>query len=659
MIKIIFSFVLVSFFGQINAQSELDSLRKVAKILMMTDRDAYFKVSDKVIDLLKKNKNDSLLALYYLSRSMMHQIGKEYNKALNYNDSVIYLKKTPIELLNRAELGKAEMMWKLNYPMKNVFALLENAKKTAFERNDSVQLSSIYFRYSSIYMEKGNFLEAIKAMKMASTIRPKILYYPKLIDFSKLSKLFLLINDLDKAEFYYKKSREMAVVAKYKLVNKQLAVLGSFIEKRKGNYLKADSLLNIALDSYRKSKSKSDVFSTLVLLLGLGFEQGDKTKIEKYLKLTNSNIKFAKDEGMKAKYFLLRAKLNLDKKDFISTENDLKFAKEIIEQIHNLPYDIEYIKTLTELEKEKKNFAKSLFLNEKYHLLKDSLNRFQSQQIIFDIEEKYQAKEKQKHIELLEAKNALFETKINQEKLQKYLILGGAGVSLLFLFFLGITYYKVKEKNKLIEKTLRQKDYLLKEIHHRVKNNLQLITSLLNLQSKYIKDDKAKEVSMDGKNRVRAMSLIHQFLYQKEDLVNMELGEYFDKLIKELFEAYKVSEKRVAVLFDIERIEIDVDRVIPLGLIFNELITNILKYAFPDDRKGKIEISLKKVSNDIVFTVNDNGVGVENFNDMERDNSFGFTLIEALLQKWNGEFEIYAENGTKAKISIPFGVKVI
>ena len=132
MVKIIFSFILVSFFGQINAQSELDSLRKVGKSLMMTDRDAYFKVSDKVIDLLKKNKNDSLLAIYYLSRSMMHQMGKEYNKALNYNDSVIYLKKTPIKLLNRAELGKAEMMWKLNYPMKNVFALLENAKKNCF-----------------------------------------------------------------------------------------------------------------------------------------------------------------------------------------------------------------------------------------------------------------------------------------------------------------------------------------------------------------------------------------------------------------------------------------------------------------------------------------------------------------------------------------------
>ncbi len=654
MFKALLPLIILLFFNNINAQSELDSLRELSKILILKDRVAYFKVSDRIIEMLKKNKNDSLLVQYYLSRSMMYQMGNEYQKALEYNDSVLQYKNIPVRFVIRASMGKAEMMWKLNYPMIEVFDLLNRSKDVAEEIGDSVQISSIYYRYSSIYLERGNYTEAIKALKKASEIRPKKLWYPKVKDISKLSNLFLKIGNIKKARFYFDKALSMAKDANYKIVNRQLAVLGGLLAKKKGDYVIADSLFEVALNSYKLSKSESDIFNTYVLLLELGFERGDKSKINKYWQLANDSFKDALDEGVKAKFHLISAKINLKRKRYKLVDLELKSAKNIINDIHNLLFEIEYTRLLAEFEKESGNYSQSLMLNEEYHKLSDSLKQFQSEQLVLDIEEKYQTKEKQKQIELLEANNALIGTKLEQEKLEKYLILGGAAVGLLFLLFLGITYFKVKEKNKLIEKTLKQKDFLLKEIHHRVKNNLQLITSLLNLQSRYIKDKKAKEVSLDGKNRVRAMSLIHQFLYQKDNYVNLELAEYFERLLIELFEAYHVEDGRIDVDFDIEKIEVDVDRVIPLGLIFNELITNILKYAFPDDRSGTIDISLKKIDSNLLFNISDDGVGFDDFDAMKNENSFGFTLIEALLQKWNGKFEIYTENGTQAKVTIPF-----
>ncbi len=654
MFRVLYVLIFLSTVCVSNAQSELDSLSKISKRLMMTDRDAYFEVSKKIIKLLKEEKSDSLLALYYLSNAMMRQMGKEYQRALEYNDSVLLLKDIPTHLSIRASLGKAEMMWKLNYPIDDVLNILDKNLKIAIKLNDSISMSSLYFRYSNIYLDKGKYFDAINTLKKASEIRPNNLLYPKVMDLSKLSKLFLLINNLDKAEFYYSKAMSIALSQNYKIANTKLAILSGLIEKAKGNYHKSDSLYNLAQGNFIKYKSNSDVFNTYVLLLELGFKQSDAEKINKYLDLASQNIKYSKDKGIQAKYYLIKASINLKRKKCGQAENDLISAKKIISLIHNLPYKIEYYKILSSLEKQNKNYKKSLMLSDIYHSLSDSLYKFKSKQMILDIEEKYNAKEKQKQIELLEANNALFENRIKQARLEKYLLLGGVGAALLFLLFLAITYFKVKEKNRIIRKALRQKDFLLKEIHHRVKNNLQLITSLLNLQSKYIKDEKAKEVSLDGKNRVRAMSLIHQFLYKKNDLVNMELGEYFEKLVKELFEAYQVTEKRIKVNYDIDKVEIDIDRVIPLGLIFNELMTNILKYAFPNGKTGEVDIKLKKEQNDIVFEINDNGVGLKNKTDVDDGNSFGFTLIDALLQKWNGKFMINSSHGTNAKIIIPF-----
>lgn len=210
----------------------------------------------------------------------------------------------------------------------------------------------------------------------------------------------------------------------------------------------------------------------------------------------------------------------------------------------------------------------------------------------------------------------------------------------------------LSEKNKKIETALNEKETLLREIHHRVKNNLQVVSSLLSLQSRGLKDIQAKEAMTESKNRVQSMALIHQNLYQDEDLVGVNTKEYIEKLTTNLVKNYSLQ--KVAVETDIDNINLDVDIMIPLGLILNELITNSLKYAFDESDEGQIQIQLKQKHAGLQLQVSDNGKGFpEGFNQDQLE-SLGFKLIDAFTKKLKATLKIGTPNkGTLIEILIP------
>jgi two-component sensor histidine kinase len=210
---------------------------------------------------------------------------------------------------------------------------------------------------------------------------------------------------------------------------------------------------------------------------------------------------------------------------------------------------------------------------------------------------------------------------------------------------------KVNKQKDIISKALSDKDILIKEIHHRVKNNLQLISSLLTLQGRGIDDKKAKSAIQDGKNRVRSMALIHQDLYMKDKLKDINLKSYLEKLTTDLFLTYKIDHSSIELKLDIDDIDLDVDTIVPLGLIINELITNSLKYAFPDNNKGILKVSLKEKYETLELEIVDNGVGFEAEN--VRNDSFGTTLISALTRQLRGKLTTDSSNGTKTILTIP------
>ncbi|MCX6210768.1 MAG: tetratricopeptide repeat protein, partial [Bacteroidetes bacterium] len=199
----------------------------------------------------------------------------------------------------------------------------------------------------------------------------------------------------------------------------------------------------------------------------------------------------------------------------------------------------------------------------------------------------YETVEKTKEIDRLVVDNSHKAIEIASKKRERnYFIL--SSVLFLALSVVAFTAYstnkkqkeKLNEQNKIIAKSLEEKEVLLREIHHRVKNNLQIVSSLLSLQSNYIQDEKALSAVMEGKNRVESMGLIHQNLYQEENLAVVDIQSYISNLCDNLFASYNIQSDKIILKKDIQKINIDVDTVIPLGLMINELITNCLKYAF-------------------------------------------------------------------------------
>nr|WP_081882649.1 histidine kinase dimerization/phosphoacceptor domain -containing protein [Methanobacterium sp. SMA-27] len=206
---------------------------------------------------------------------------------------------------------------------------------------------------------------------------------------------------------------------------------------------------------------------------------------------------------------------------------------------------------------------------------------------------------------------------------------------------------KRKEMEEELKKSLNEKEMLLKEIHHRVKNNLMVISSLLNLQSNYIKNKEDFDMFRESQNRAKSMALIHELLYRSDDLKSINFGDYMGTLIKDLFNTYINDPSHLKLNLDLQNIKLDINTSIPLGLIVNELVSNSMKYAFPDGREGEINISLKTEDGEYILIVGDNGVGIRDDIDFRNTDSLGLQLVNNLTQQIDGEIELNKKHGTE------------
>ena len=191
--------------------------------------------------------------------------------------------------------------------------------------------------------------------------------------------------------------------------------------------------------------------------------------------------------------------------------------------------------------------------------------------------------------------------------------------------------------NKELMNKIQEKDTMLKEVHHRVKNNLQTVCSLLNMQSRGTDDEQMKNLIKSSQNRVMAMAMVHEMLYQRDDLTVIDYKPYVFKLTEYLIKSVKGPDSKVKLAIDIPDIELGIDTAIPLGLLINETITNSLKYGIKDDAEGEIHIELKKeMQDDYVLTIGDNGIGISEAVDPKTTKSLGLKLIHNLARQLKG-----------------------
>lgn len=207
-----------------------------------------------------------------------------------------------------------------------------------------------------------------------------------------------------------------------------------------------------------------------------------------------------------------------------------------------------------------------------------------------------------------------------------------------------------KKTGESLLKSIKEKEILLKEIHHRVKNNLQIISSMLYIQSMNINDKQSITAFKEGRNRVDTMALIHEKLYQTEDLTRINFAEYIEELARNLFFFYGVNIEKTKLKIDISDIYFDVNTAIPCGLIINELVSNSLKYAFPNGRKGEIKITLKPYDDKFIMIIGDNGIGFPADMDIAETETLGLKLVNSLVNQLDGTIKLDRTSGATFEI---------
>ena len=349
--------------------------------------------------------------------------------------------------------------------------------------------------------------------------------------------------------------------------------------------------------------------------------------------------------------------------------------------------DTNSIQTRRLLKKYKNDSAKHRYLDaisafNQYEHIKDSLFEKSKGEEIVSLQKKYQTEEKDKeisdkarNISLLTKQSHLQSVNLRQEKASRNLIIAG---TILLLLLLGISYnrYHLKKRlnhllliqqdeinsknsslNHLLrekESLLAEKEWLIKEIHHRVKNNLQIVISLLNTQSAYLNDDAAFNAIRESQHRMQSISLIHQKLYQSENLALVDMRIYVCDLVQYLRDSFNTG-NRIAFETDIAEVEFDVTKSVPLGLILNEAITNAIKYAFPANRPGKISISLKQTGEDtFLLSITDNGVGFLIHDNIAQQKSLGMILMRGLTRQIGGTLNMQSNDGLAITIEFTY-----
>jgi two-component sensor histidine kinase len=319
---------------------------------------------------------------------------------------------------------------------------------------------------------------------------------------------------------------------------------------------------------------------------------------------------------------------------------------------------------------------------QRYKALNDSVfNQTKSQQIA-SLNLQYKTAEKNQSIKLLQKDKSLSQVRIKSAQTTRNVTIAGA---ILLAGLLGMSYnrYRLKQrsnqqleakqlvidqKNRSLQNVLSEKDtllgekeqlleereWMLKEIHHRVKNNLQVISSMLNSQFDFLHDPTALAAIRESQNRVQVMALIHQKLYQSDNLARINMREYIHEIVDYLIESFD-REHTVSSSGTIADVQLDVSLATPLGLIINEAVTNSLKYAFPQNRKGTVSIELVALADETYrLTMRDDGIGLPADFDFERSNTLGLTMIRGLSKQLKGQLEIARENGMA--ICLQFGV---
>lgn len=296
------------------------------------------------------------------------------------------------------------------------------------------------------------------------------------------------------------------------------------------------------------------------------------------------------------------------------------------------------------------NYERAMKDHIQYKLYDDSLKSYDQRKRMDELTIKYAAEKKDQDIKLLKQDNILQQEQLRQDRFTRNIMIAGS-VLMSIIIILLFSRSRLKQRtnkamsrtNLALKKLLNEKEWLMKEVHHRVKNNLQTIISLLESQAAYLENDALKAIAI-SQNRIYTMSLIHQKLYQSEDIQTIDMSDYIPELIKYLRDSFDNSH-RIDFNLQIDPVHLDTSIAIPVALIINEALTNSIKYAFPGSRHGVITVSLRENGESLELTLADNGIGMDVTSIKVNPVSLGHQLIKGLTKEIRGDIRFRSDHG--------------
>ncbi|ELR73906.1 sensory transduction histidine kinase [Fulvivirga imtechensis AK7] len=554
-----------------------------------------------------------------------------------------------------------DLAWE-TYPTQ-IDAALSYAKTAVkyAQKTDSISLSRALCMLAVVEDISGQADLALEHYLQAVTIQEKYrLTYDLSSTYSNIGALYFELEKYAKALEYFDQALKQEII-----LNNPEGMIGSYINQ---------GVIHKNLDDYpnaiRKYKKALDIQEQLrittnsgTIYNNLGSLYLQQNKLDSAYYCLHQSLHFEQLQGDKRSLTL--PYLNLT--DYFLTKHDydsaLFYAKESYQMalvsgnMDNIIRSLEYLARVKELNGRP---AEALQYYRRYQKLKDSTLNLAVQERMIALEAQYESKKKAEEIYHLQVANNLKELALKKSKSEKWFLVM---VMVLSIISLGLLFYLFQIKNKKnaqlnlqsiqLQKALEEKEVLLKEIHHRVKNNLQIVSSLLALQSRHISDPETLKAFREGRNRVKSMALLHQSLYQGDHLTGVRLNEYIPSLIEKLFSSYGCDD--VSLEMNVQDLELDIETTLPIGLIVNELVSNALKHAFPDG-SGKLSIELKRVERPIVLKVSDNGKGISFAAD--ENESFGLSLVRSLAKKLEATLTFNNHGGTSVELVMK-NVKVI
>jgi two-component system, sensor histidine kinase PdtaS len=494
------------------------------------------------------------------------------------------------------------------------------------------------FKMAWVFKKKGEYERAmekdIHALKLMESIDDKAGICDAL---TRVSHDLTKQNRLGEALDYAEKAIDMA--EKNNLTSEFF-----FVYNNAGDVAISMKKNELSLEYFNKAASiaRKQNFGP-IYLADISNSQGNALKkLRRYneaLKYYNDCYRFAKEANYPNAMNTVIANLGEVNLLLGNYNEALRFQLETIrlqEMNNDVSNLIENYHHTSSIYKKLNDFESALAYKQKAYNLRDSIASIESDAKMSELLTQYESEKKEETI-------AFQEAKISQQKLVQSLGIIVVGLLLGLLIFAFISYQNRSKSNRLLAQKNAENELLMKEIHHRVKNNLEIVSSLLALQSAQIDDSKTKAAMTEGQNRVNSISIVHQKLYQGTNLGSIEMKDYFLNLSQSILDSFGAEEK-VKLNLAMEKLDLDIDTAVPLGLIINELLTNTIKYAFPEGDKGTITIKLEKQNDQhLHLVVTDNGIGKSG---ITHGTGFGTQLVSLLTQQLNGTMKEESENGT-------------